>query len=67
MGINKSHDGLSLISAEIAIKEHLNISESQIVAKTRIGIHYAKEAKDEPLRSYIKNNLFFKKIDQGYQ
>lgn len=61
MGINKSHDGLSLMNSEITIEEHLTISEAQIVAKPRIGIHYAQEAKDWPLRFYIKDNLFISK------
>lgn len=61
LGINKSHDGLSLTHSEITIEEHLTITESQIVAKPRIGIHYAQEAKDWPLRFYIKDNLFISK------
>lgn len=61
LGINKSHDGLSLTHSELTIEEHLTIAESQIVAKPRIGIHYAQEAKDWPLRFYIKDNLFISK------
>lgn len=61
LGINKSHDGLSLMSSEISIEEHLTIPEAQIVAKPRIGIHYAQEAKDWPLRFYIKDSLFVSK------
>ncbi len=61
LGINKSHDGLSLTHSELTIEEHLTFTESQIVAKPRIGIHYAQEAKDWPLRFYIKDNLFISK------
>jgi len=59
--IDKNLDGESLLGNKVFIEDGDEISPRHIVAKPRIGIHYAKEARRWPLRFYIKENHFISK------
>lgn len=49
-------------SARLLIKDNgIKIPKSKIIATSRIGVDYAKEWKDKPLRFYIKDNKFVSK------
>ncbi len=61
LNITKDLNGLSLAENQIFIEDHSKISPSKIVMKPRIGIDYAGEAKDWPLRYYIKDSQFISK------
>ena len=61
LNLIKAYDGIPLTKEPLFIEDHLNIPTSQIVAKPRIGIHYAEEAIDWPLRFYIKDSQFISK------
>lgn len=61
LAITKKQDGMSLVNSELTIEEHKNLSSNQIVARPRVGIHYAEEAISWPLRFYIKDNSFVSK------
>lgn len=58
LGINKSHNGVSLIEDEIYILDNKKISKNKIVTATRIGITKSKEL---PWRFYIKDNPYVSK------
>lgn len=58
LGINKSHNGASLIEDEIYILDNKKIPSSKIVTTTRIGITKSKEF---PWRFYIKDNPYVSK------
>lgn len=59
--ITKEQNGLSLLEDQIFIEDHIKIPASKIISRPRIGIDYAEEAKDWPLRFYIKDNQFISK------
>lgn len=61
LNITKDLNGLSLTDNQIFIEDHSKITLSKIVMKPRIGIDYAGEAKDWPLRYYIKDSQFISK------
>lgn len=57
LGINASHDGLSLISPSIWIEDRgIKIEENEIIASPRVGVDYAGEDASLPWRFRIKNN-----------
>ncbi|KYG66600.1 3-methyladenine DNA glycosylase [Bdellovibrio bacteriovorus] len=60
-GITKDHDGLRLWKKNsdlfIGEDEH-EVKKSMIVSSPRIGVDYAGEAANWPLRYHLKNNLF---------
>lgn len=58
LGINKSHNGVSLIEDEIYILDNKKIPEDKITTATRIGITKSKEL---PWRFYIKDNPYVSK------
>jgi DNA-3-methyladenine glycosylase len=62
LNITKELNGVLLNSPQIFIEDHIKVPKSQIIAKPRIGVDYAKEAKDWPLRFYIKDSQFISKI-----
>lgn len=59
--ITKQQNGVSLRDEELFIEDHEDIPRSKIIARPRIGIDYAEEAKDWPLRFYIKDSHFISK------
>lgn len=62
MQIDKSLNGHDLLSDNFFITStELEIPESDILQKSRIGVHYAKEWANKLLRFYIKNNQFVSK------
>jgi DNA-3-methyladenine glycosylase len=61
LNIIKDFDGKPLNQEPLFIEDHIKIPKSQIVAKPRIGIHYAEEAIEWPLRYYIKDSQFISK------
>ncbi|GGI77460.1 DNA-3-methyladenine glycosylase [Legionella impletisoli] len=61
MSINKTLNGHDLLSTDFYIAKPLEEPNFSIIAKPRIGVHYAKEWADCPLRFYIKDNLYISK------
>lgn len=56
LGLNCSHDGVSLDSSLVWIEKHKTIVLSNQMASSRVGIAYAKEHQHLPWRFRIKNN-----------
>ena len=61
LNITKDQNALPLTEGQIFIEDHKKMKPSQIIARPRIGIDYAEEAKDWPLRFYIKDSQFISK------
>lgn len=62
MQIDKTLNGHDLLSDDFFITSaEVNNPEFEIITKPRIGVAYAKEWANKPLRFYIKNNLFVSK------
>jgi DNA-3-methyladenine glycosylase len=62
MGIDKSINEMSLESSRIYVEDtNIKYSSQHIVKSPRIGINYAGEAVNWPLRFYVKNNKFVSK------
>jgi DNA-3-methyladenine glycosylase len=57
-GLTRKHDGMSLLGNEIYLLDNEDVSRSQIVSTTRIGITAGKEKK---WRLYMKNNPWVSK------
>ncbi|MGE5626943.1 MAG: DNA-3-methyladenine glycosylase [Solirubrobacterales bacterium] len=60
LGINKTLNGEDLLGNQLYIID--NNDTFNIETTKRIGIDYAEEAKDFPLRFYIKGNKFVSKV-----
>lgn len=61
--INRTIDGILLSRQNgLWIEEGDDIPEEDIIAAPRIGVSYAGEWKDKPLRFYIKGNRFVSKL-----
>ena len=58
MHIDKRLHGHDLLSNDFYIAEEAKEKSYDIVKRPRIGVHYAKEWADKPLRFYIKGNSF---------
>ena len=57
MKITKRQDGMALNSHSLRLMDDdFKVADSKIVACSRIGVDYALEAKDWPLRFYIKDH-----------
>jgi DNA-3-methyladenine glycosylase len=61
LAITKQENGVSLLEDTLFIEDFHSIPKTQIIARPRIGIDYAEEAKDWPLRFYIKDSQFISK------
>lgn len=60
--IDKSLNGIKLSRKNnLWIEENENIDPEKIISARRIGVEYAQEWKDKPLRFYIKDNHFVSK------
>jgi len=58
-GVDRTHDGLDLVTSTSLFVERLRqqaIADSKIVTTTRVGIDYAGEWADAPLRFYLRGN-----------
>lgn len=61
-GIDRRYQGLKFKKSHgLYFRDHCSFSSSQIVAAPRVGIDYAREWKDKPLRFYVKNSKFVSK------
>lgn len=61
MGIDLTHYGHDLLSADLCIVEPASAPPFSIVKGPRVGVDYAGEWALKPLRFYIKNNGFVSK------
>ena len=61
LNITRELDGENLGGETLFIEKEKNIPADQIVARPRVGIDYAQEAKHWPLRFYIKDNTYISK------
>lgn len=61
MGINKQHNRHDLQSEQLYIALADEPKNFVIIEKPRIGVHYAKEWAEKPLRFYIEGNPFISK------
>jgi len=65
LGINKSHDSISLMGNTIWLTHNVfTFDDSLIVTDKRIGIDYAGDDAKLPYRFYINNNVFKMIIEQ---
>lgn len=55
LGITRDHNGLSLRSAQLFIEAAACVATDDIVARPRIGVDYAGEAAQWPLRFYVRD------------
>lgn len=62
MQITKQQNGMLFNQANLFLLEDQKIPKKSIVECPRIGVDYAEEAKNWPLRYYIKNNIFVSKL-----
>lgn len=60
LAIDKKLNGKNLFTENFYIEDDLK--DFQIITDKRIGIDYAKEAKDYPYRFYIKDNPYVSKV-----
>lgn len=58
LGIDLSHYGHDLCSDELHLLSSEPIPASEIVASPRVGVAYAREWADKPLRFYIAGNPY---------
>jgi DNA-3-methyladenine glycosylase len=61
LDIDKRLHGHDMLSANFYIADAPTISPLNIIKKPRIGVHYAKEWAEKPLRFYIKDNPYISK------
>lgn len=61
MHIDKRLHGHDMLSRDFYIAENDESKPFTVIKTKRIGVHYAKEWADKPLRFYIKENLFISK------
>ncbi|RUR13286.1 DNA-3-methyladenine glycosylase [Legionella sp. km772] len=61
MGINKQHNRHFLQSDNLFVAQNPEPPNFSIIERPRIGVHYAKEWAEKPLRFYIEGNPFISK------
>lgn len=61
MGIDKSLNGVDLLGESLYLAHAPEKKSFDIVAKPRIGVAYAKEWAEKPLRFYIKDSPYISK------
>lgn len=59
--LTKDLNALSLNSENLFLENHSSIKDSQIIKRPRIGVDYAEEHAQWPLRFYIKDNSYISK------
>lgn len=64
LALDKSLNGAPLNGSEIFIEFAAQQSGRNVIARPRIGIDYAKEARDWPLRFYLGGNPYVSKPQQ---
>jgi DNA-3-methyladenine glycosylase len=62
MGINTDQNGINLLLGPVYLAYPESSTTIKIVQKPRIGIDYAKNAKEYPWRFYIQDNPFVSKL-----
>lgn len=50
LGLNRAHNGLSLLQGDLVIADHQIVKDAEIIATARIGVDYAGDAAHWPLR-----------------
>ena len=58
MGINHNHNRHSLQSDDLYLMQKNELAPFEIIERPRIGVHYAKDWAEKPLRFYIAGNPF---------
>lgn len=67
LGIDRSHDGISLLEQTIWIEDRgLRYADHEIEAGPRVGVAYAKEDALLPWRFWVKGNRFVSKARPVY-
>lgn len=61
LGITRELNGADLLADAVFIVEGSSIEPGEIVARPRIGVDYAEEWAEKPLRYYIRDNPFVSK------
>lgn len=61
MGINKRHNRYDLQSDELYVAQNNEAPNFVISERPRIGVHYAQDWAEKPLRFYIQDNPFVSK------
>lgn len=61
MGLNLTHYGHDLCSENFYVAQPENSEPVTVVERPRVGVHYAGDWADKPLRFYIKDNPFISK------
>ncbi|HTN16216.1 MAG TPA: DNA-3-methyladenine glycosylase [Chitinophagaceae bacterium] len=62
LGINKAHNGLSLLGDQVWIEDTgISLPAEAIVSTTRVGVDYAAEDALLPYRFYIRDNPYVSK------
>lgn len=64
LNIGKEFNGSNIFNKKLYLEDS-DKNDFEIVKDKRIGIDYAKEARDFPYRFYIKNNPYVSKFKQG--
>lgn len=62
LGIELTHNGVSVCGDQIWLENGINVEEEEIVSVPRIGIDYAEEDAALPWRYYIHNNKHVSKL-----
>jgi DNA-3-methyladenine glycosylase len=58
LGIDRRHNGLDLVGDDLFLAEPPRREPIEVVARPRIGVAYAGEWADKPLRFLIRGNAF---------
>ena len=58
LGIDRSHNGHDLVGDDLFLAEPDDREPFEVVARPRIGVAYAGEWAEKPLRFYIRGNPF---------
>jgi len=62
LGISREHNGADLYGEDIWIEEYRTFAKKEIEIGKRIGVDYAGEDAERPLRFWVKGNRFVSKL-----